>query len=221
MKADKAFIFDLNGTVIDDMMFHVESWKILLDDYLKKHLTYDEVKAQMYGKSSELFDRIFGKGYFTDEYIHEMVIKKEEIYQEQYKPHMKLLPGLDRFFKKAKARNIPMAIGTAAIPFNLDYILDNLNIREYFDELVTADDVVHSKPDPQTFTLAADKMGYQYQNCIVFEDAPKGVEAAQNAGMKTVVILSELHGEADFKAYNNIIQYITDYHQLDIDSLLK
>lgn len=97
MKADKAFIFDLNGTVIDDMMFHVESWKVLLDNYLKKHLTYDEVKAQMYGKSSELFDRIFGKGYFTDEYIHEMVIKKEEIYQEQYKPHMKLLPGLDSF----------------------------------------------------------------------------------------------------------------------------
>lgn len=221
MKADKAFIFDLNGTVIDDMMFHVESWKILLDDYLKKPLTYNEVKAQMYGKSSELFDRIFGKGYFTDEYIHEMVIKKEEIYQEQYKPHMKLLPGLATFFDNAKAKNVPMAIGTAAIPFNLDYILDNLNIRQYFDEMVTADDVIRSKPDPQTFTLAADKLGYKYDNCIVFEDAPKGVEAALNAGMETVVILSELHGKDDFKSYDNIIQYITNYDELDITALLK
>jgi len=103
-----------------------------------------------------------------------------------------------------------MAIGSAAIPFNIDFVLDNLNIRHYFSAIVSADDVEKSKPHPQTFLDAAEKLGVNPADCIVFEDAPKGVETALNAGMQAVAITTT-HEPAEFKQYPNILMFIRDY----------
>ena len=103
-----------------------------------------------------------------------------------------------------------MAVGSAAIPFNIDFVLDNLNIRHYFKAIVSADDVVTSKPDPQTFLDCAALLNVAPADCLVFEDAPKGVEAALNAGMRCVV-LTTMHTRDEFKNYKNIIAYIGDY----------
>ena len=103
-----------------------------------------------------------------------------------------------------------MAVGSAAIPFNIDFVLDNLNIRHYFKAIVSADDVVTSKPDPQTFLDCASLLNVAPANCLVFEDAPKGVEAALNAGMACVV-LTTMHTKDEFKNYNNVIAFIEDY----------
>ena len=74
-----------------------------------------------------------------------------------------------------------MAIGSAAPLFNVDFVLDNLNIRDYFQAVVSGVDVVESKPYPEVFLKAAKRLGVEPSSCIVFEDAPKGVEAAANA----------------------------------------
>ena len=118
--------------------------------------------------------------------------------------------------KKADAAGIKMAIGSAAILFNVDFVLDGLNIRNYFGALVSADDVVKSKPDAETFLKGAAALNVDPQNCIVFEDAPKGVEAALNANMKCVVITT-MHTKEEFAAYANIIGFIEDYN----DDILK
>jgi beta-phosphoglucomutase-like phosphatase (HAD superfamily) len=103
-----------------------------------------------------------------------------------------------------------MAIASAAIRFNIDFVLDGTNTRGYFEAIVSADDVETSKPHPETFLSAAQQMGVQPTECIVFEDTPKGVEAALNAGMKAVVVTT-LHQPGEFTQYPNVIAYGKDF----------
>jgi len=216
-----AFLFDLNGTIIDDMDFHVKAWSKLLDEDLGRKMTYDEVKAQMYGKNSELFERVFGKGFRSDEEIEELSFKKERIYQSIYKEHIRLIDGLGNFLEKSYQLGIPMAMGTAAIMFNVNFTVNTLDLRRYFKAYVSADDVSRSKPDPETYLNCAEKLGVKPADCIVFEDAPKGVESARNAGMKTVVILSHLHMQEEFHYLDNIICFIESYDELDPSDLVN
>ena len=209
----KAYLFDLNGTMIDDMQYHTIAWHKILTEDLGAQITVEETNAQMYGKNSELLDRVFGKGHFTVERALEISLEKERRYQAAYKPHLKLINGLDKFLDQAKQQGILMAIGSAAITFNIDFVLDNLNVRSYFDAIVSADDVFESKPHPETFLKGAQLLKVQPSECVVFEDAPKGVEAAENAGMRCVV-LTTMHGEEEFKQYSNIIKFIRDYREL-------
>ncbi len=113
-----------------------------------------------------------------------------------------------------------MAIGSAAILFNIDFVLDGLSIRHYFDALVSADDVAMSKPDPETFLKCAKKLGVSVEDCLVFEDAPKGVEAAANAGMKAVV-LTTMHTKEEFMQYENIVCFAKDFLDCNPIQLIK
>jgi len=206
----KAFLFDLNGTMIDDMNYHADAWYDLLNNDLKQKLSRGEVQEQMYGKNSEVLTRIFGKRKFNPMRMEELSHEKEKRYQEAYLPHLALIAGLDDFLQKAKAQHIALAIGSAAIPFNIDFVLDNLHIRDYFAAVVSADDVHISKPDPETFLKAASLLGVQPGDCIVFEDAPKGVEAAQHAGMKSVV-LTTMYEPEKFSGFDSIVAFVKDY----------
>ena len=209
-KKKTTFLFDLNGTVIDDMEYHAEAWHEILTNDLGADLTWEEVKKEMYGKNREVLNRIFGEDRFSDEEADKLSVQKEEYYQQAYKPHLKLINGLHDFLKKAAAHDVKMAIASAAITDNIDFVVDNLGIRQYFEAFVSADDVTTSKPDPETFLKAAEKLQADPADCIVFEDAPKGVEAAQNAGMRCVVITTA-HPKEDFQQYDNVIAYIADY----------
>lgn len=214
----RAFIFDLNGTMINDMEYHLTAWYHILNNDLNAGLSRDVVKSHMYGKNGELLDRIFGKGRFNEEQVAEISMVKEKSYQEAFRPHLELIPGLSGFLRRADEHHIRMAIGSAAIMFNIDFILDNLSIRHYFQAIVSADDVTISKPHPETFLKAASLLGVDPPACLVFEDAPKGVEAAYNAGMRCVV-LTTMHEKDEFRDYPNIVHFIEDYRDPALDEL--
>jgi beta-phosphoglucomutase len=211
----KAFLFDLNGTMIDDMGYHTKAWYGILNDDLSAGLSWEEVKKEMYGKNEELLIRVFGPDRFSKEEMKALSVEKEKRYQKEYIAHLKLIPGLDKVLKNAAYAGIKMAIGSAAIPFNIDFVVDNLNIRHYFNAIVSADDVKVSKPDPETFTKAASLLGVDPKDCLVFEDAPKGVEAAMRAGMSALVITT-MHEKEEFAVYPNVIGFIKDYEGLTI-----
>lgn len=211
----KAFLFDLNGTVIDDMNYHTEAWQNILNNDLGANFSREEVKAEMYGKNEEVLGRFFGKDHFTMERMNELSFEKERRYQQAYLPKLALIDGLKDFLAHAKAAGIKMAIGSAAIPFNIDFVLNNLQLRDYFSIVVSADDVTTSKPHPETFLQCAVALGVDPKDCIVFEDAPKGVESAENAGMQTFV-LTTTHPKEDFKQYSNVIGFGRDYTDLFI-----
>lgn len=206
--------------MVDDMLFHREAWSSIINGDFNANLSKEEVGKEMYGKNEEVLTRVFGKNRFSDKEMHAISLEKERRYQSVYRSHLKLITGLEDFLRKAKEHKIPVGLGTAAIPLNVDFVLDNCNIRKYFDAIVTADDVHRSKPDPETFTKAADKLNVAYNDCIVFEDSPKGVEAAQNAGMKTVVIKT-MHREDEFEKYNNVLLFVNDYTDERLNKLFE
>ena len=214
LRNDKAFLFDLNGTMIDDMQYHIHAWHRIFNN-LGANITLERMKEECYGKNHEVIERIL-PGKFSYPEKDKMSMEKEKEYQKAFRPYLKLLPGLDDFLRKSYEADIPMAIGSAAIMFNVDFVLDGLNIRHYFQALISADDVRKSKPDPETYLKCADALHIDPSNCIVFEDAPKGVESALNAGMKCVV-LTLLHEEHEFPASENIIGFVKHYR----DTLLR
>ena len=216
----KAFIFDLNGTMIDDMTYHTRAWQTLLNNELGGNFTWDEVKTQMYGKNPEVLVRMFGPDRFTMDEMNRLSLEKEKKYQIEFLPHLKLLPGLNELLENAYQQGIPMAIGSAAIPFNIDFVLDNLNIRHYFKAIVSADDVILSKPHPETYLKAAALLNVLPADCIVFEDVPKGAEAAANAGMQAVVITTT-HEQAEFNYLNNVICFARDFEEGPVKALVS
>ena len=218
MSLPKAFLFDLNGTMIDDMGFHLEAWSRIVNEDLGGKRTREEVKKNMYGKNEDLLFRIFGREKFSREDLNRLSIQKEKYYQKAYKPTMALISGLDKFIQKASANGILMGIGSAAVPDNINFIIDNLDIRKYFRTIISADDVANSKPDPETFLKVASGLGIDPADCVVFEDAPKGVESAQNAGMRCVA-LTTMHGREEFGMYSNVVMFISDYNDPQLESL--
>jgi beta-phosphoglucomutase family hydrolase len=214
----KAFIFDLNGTMIDDMDFHIRAWHSILTS-LGAELSLEQVKLECYGKNEELLERVF-PGRFSNEEMQRMILQKEQTYQLEFKPHLKLIAGLESFLQKAYAESIPMGIGSAALPMNINYVLDGLQIRHYFKAIVSAVDVAFSKPHPETFLSCAKQLGVEPSNCIVFEDSPKGVLAAKMAGMKCVV-LTTMHNENEFANFDNVILKVSDYSTEVILQLIK
>lgn len=217
MKRYKAFLFDLNGTMIDDMSYHIQAWHRILNN-LGADISLERMKEECYGKNHELLERIF-PGRFSGEEKNDMSYQKEKQYQEHFRPYLKLLDGLNDFLIGAHKQGIKTAIGTAAIQFNVDFVLDGLNIRPYIDTVVSADEVANSKPHPETFLKCAAQLQLQPQDCVVFEDAPKGAEAARNAGMDCVVITT-LHHPEEFAHLENTIGFINDYNDPLLNKLL-
>ncbi|MFT3680241.1 MAG: HAD family phosphatase [Ferruginibacter sp.] len=212
----RAFLFDLNGTMIDDMHYHIKAWHRIMNDN-GAGISIERMKEECYGKNEEVIERIL-PGKFTYEEKSRMGYAKEEQYQREFRPYLQLLPGLQDFLKNAKQHDIKMAIGTAAIMFNVDFVLDGLNIRSFFDALISADEVKKSKPDPETYLLCAEKLKIAPADCIVFEDAPKGIESALNAGMKCVA-LTTMHEAWEFEKYNNVLLVIKDYTDSRLNAL--
>lgn len=194
--------------MINDMSYHINAWHRIVNE-LGAGLSIERVKEECYGKNQELLERIF-PGRFTEEEKNKMTLEKEKQYQQEFKPYLQLLKGLDDFIKKSHGKGIKMAIGSAAIMYNIDFVLDGLHIRSYFDAIVSADDVKFSKPHPETYLKCAAQLKIPSRECIVFEDAPKGVESAMNAGMDCVVITT-MHQREEFDNYPNIISFIEDY----------
>lgn len=213
----KALLFDLNGTMVDDMHYHIKAWHRISNE-LGAALSMEAVKAECYGKNAEVMERIF-PGRFSQEEKNKISIEKEIQYRAEFKPFLRLIDGLDLFLEKAKAKGWKMAIGSAAIMSNVDFVLDGLQIRHYFDAVISADEVTNSKPDPETFLRCAAAIGADPSRCIVWEDAPKGVESALNAGMKSVV-LTTMHEAHEFSQYPNILLFTRDYSHPGLQQIL-
>lgn len=214
-----AFIFDLNGTMINDMHYHELAWYNVLVKELNAPLTQEEVKHQLYGKNEELFERVFGPGKYSMEEVQDIASRKEARYREEFLPYLKLIDGLDQFLQKTKAANIKMAIGTAAPQLNVDFVLDNLHLRPYLSAIVGAEDVVASKPNPEVFEKAAALLNVEPHHCVVFEDSPKGIEAARRAGMKAIGITS-FHTAPELQN-ENVLCVISDYNDPALDALFR
>ena len=200
------------------MPYHIKAWHRILTD-LGATISIEQMREECYGKNEELVERIF-PGRFSDFEKTNLGLAKEKKYQEVFRKDLRLIDGLHDFLNNANNAGIKIAIGTAAVMGNVDFVVDGVGIRHYIDAIVSANDVHWSKPHPETFLKCAEALGVAPSDCLVFEDAPKGVECAQNAGMDCTVITT-LHQPEEFSTYKNVIGFISNFDDPFIKNLIK
>jgi beta-phosphoglucomutase family hydrolase len=212
-----ALIFDIDGTIIDSMPYHNRSWPAMLGRHGFGDREVELVRNSAGRTGVELMREIFGAG-LSLERAHALVDEKESIYREMFRPHFREVPGFGDFARTAKASGLKVALGTAGDAKNIAFAIDGLRMHGFFDTAVGAPDVAHGKPEPDIFLEAARRMDVPPEQCIVFEDAPLGIEAARRAGMRAVAMATSEPADV-FSAHRHVIRICTDYLALRLDDL--
>ena len=214
----RAFIFDMDGTLVDNMRFHTEAWgKMLAENGVAMNAHDFLVKTA--GKTNrEILPTVFGE--LTDERILELGERKESLYRELFLPARKPLAGVLEFLEEARRLGVKMAVATAAPVGNMEFILDGLDLRRFFDAITTADDIENGKPDPEIFLKSAERLGVEPQNCLVFEDAVGGFEAAHRARMKSIGIAT-VNSIEDILKLDSVVEAHMDFSGLRAQELIE
>ena len=213
----RAFIFDMDGTIVDNMAFHTQSW-LTFFQRRGQELEGDAFFRATAGRQGHEILRSYLGADLSDGDANLFTDEKEAVYRELYQPHRKTVAGFDRLIASAQQGGVALAVATAAPNQNIVFTLDGLDLRRHFDAVVGAADVARGKPEPDVFLMAAQRCGAAPENCIVFEDAPLGVEAARRAGMRAVVLTTTLPASA-FAEFDNVICVARDFSELSVDEL--
>lgn len=196
----KAFIFDLDGVIVDTAKFHFLAWKKLADS-LNINFTH-EINEQLKGVSRvRSLEIILSQGNLqaSQEDKNNWLVQKNEDYLAFVHQMNKseILPRVEEVLQFLKTNNQYIVLGSASK--NARPILEKVNILHYFDALVDGNDVTNAKPDPEVFLQGANQVQVAYQDAIVFEDSVAGIQAANIAGMTSVGIgEKEVLHESDF-----------------------
>jgi len=196
---DKAFIFDLDGVIVDTAGYHYLAWRNLAND-LGFEFTVDQneqLKGVSRVRSLEILLNIGNIELSRDKKQELLLVKNKEYLEYVNKMTSdEILPGIAQLLNYLEEKNIKFALGSASR--NAPMILKKVGLFDQFAAIVDGNDVSKAKPDPEVFLIAAKKLKADPQDCIVIEDAKAGVEAAKNAGMICIGIGDkEVLGEAD------------------------
>ncbi len=181
----RAVLWDLDGVLADSGPFHYESWKQTLPAY---GIPFD----------NEKFTRTFGMnnygvlttllGHEPDRALSDEISdRKETLFRQLIRGKIQPLPGVRSWLPRLKELDYRNAVASSAPQENIDAILDALDLRRFFDAVVSSAGMP-SKPDPAVFLLAAERVGVPPERCTVVEDAISGVEAAKRAGMRCIAV---------------------------------
>ncbi len=215
----QALIFDMDGTMIDNMMVHHRAWQIILKD-LGLDLELEQIRQELHGKNEEILARIFGNRFTEDELKH-IAWKKEFAYRKVFIEQLTPISGLMQVLEQAKGMGLKLGIGTAAPPENVNFVLDNIfDLRTYFSSIIDASMVQRGKPDPQVHELVSAQLGIPLANTLIFEDSPTGVETALRAGCE-VVVITTTHAEEEFARFPNVRRFVKTYEELDLGAVVK
>jgi beta-phosphoglucomutase family hydrolase len=184
-----AVIFDMDGVLVDNAHFHERAFA----EYFSKFGT--KLAPEMFGRGNdELMAELFPRE--SVERRRELAAGKEAYYRQIYELHIKPVTGLVELLRELKKNDdIRIAVGSSAPIENIDFVLDRLQIRSYFDVVVSAAMVQKAKPAPDIYLKASELLDTKPENCLVFEDALAGIAAARSAGMKVVGVATSLTKE--------------------------
>jgi len=194
-------IFDWDGVIIDSAHQHEQSWESLAAEE-GLPLPADHFKRGFGLKNERIFPGILGWTSDPKE-IHRMSMRKEALYREfVVKDGVEPLPGVREFLARLVAAGVPCAVGSSTHRENIETIIRIAGLDRIFAAIVTAEDVSHGKPDPEVFLKGAGRIGVPPSQCVVFEDAFAGLEAARAGGMRSVGVATThtpemLEGRAD------------------------
>ena len=187
MNTIKACIFDLDGVIVDTAVYHYKAWKRLANELGFDFTEHDneKLKGVSRTRSLELILQ-WGGVTKTEAEKEELAARKNNWYVEmigQMKPD-EILPGAKEFLVSCRAAGLKTALGSASK--NSMMILEKIQLVNLFDAIIDGNKVSNPKPDPEVFLKGAEAVGVAPANCVVFEDAIAGIEAAKNGGMKAI-----------------------------------
>tara|TARA_R110002050_G_scaffold204522_2_gene340057 strand:+ start:59823 stop:60476 length:654 start_codon:yes stop_codon:yes gene_type:complete len=207
------FIFDLDGVIVDTAKYHYLAWKKLANT-LGFDFTHEQnelFKGVSRKRCLEILLDIGGVS-ATQEQFDTWMIEKNEDYLKYIEKMdaSEILPDVPKILKFLKAKNIPIALGSASK--NAQPILEKVNLFSYFDTIVDGNNVTKAKPDPEVFLIAARQLGVDAKKCVVFEDAVAGIQAANAAEMISI-------GIGDAKILSEARYNFNDFTEMDISFL--
>ena len=182
----EAFLFDMDGVLVDNCHHHVLAWL----EFAARHggrLTEEQILAWMGAPGRDYIRRMFDSEFTPDE-VERLLEEKEALYRQMYRADLQPREGLLELLAEARRRGVACAVVTGGSRANVDFVLDGLAIRGYFDQIVDSACYHLGKPAPDCYLEAARRLGAAPGKCLVFEDALNGIAAAHAAGMKVVAI---------------------------------
>lgn len=212
----RAFIFDMDGTMVDSMPAHARAWEV----FARRHqvgLPVAEILRRTTGRNgAECVRELLGPG-IPDERAWALIGEKEACYREIFGREFREVAGFSAFAQAAHQRGMKLAVATAGDRENLAFVLERVHLQPEAE--VRGDMGLPGKPEPAIFLEAARRLGVPPAECIVFEDAPFGIEAAGRAGMRAVAICTT-HSAAEL-AGRHVIAQARDFEQLSKKNFLE
>jgi beta-phosphoglucomutase len=215
MKKRYAFLFDMDGVIVDSNPAH----KIALKQFCKKHghnLTEEQLKERIYGRTNkDWIPAVFGP--LPAEKVKAYADEKEALFREIYKPTIVPVSGLKEFLADLKSNNLDRAIATSAPRENVDFTLEMTGVGQFFETILDESFVSKGKPDPEIYLKTAQALGYAPEDCIVLEDSLSGVKSGKSAGCR-VVAITTTHTAAELVDADFIIE---NFHGLTGSGLIS
>lgn len=203
----QALIFDMDGVLIDNTPVQARAFQLLFRDQGVPADATQLLRRLNGAPASEILKEAFPDQ--PADKLEELAGQREFLYRTLYWDDRRALPGLVEFLEAARAAGLKIGLGTGSGQETIGYILDDLNLRRFFDVVITKDDVDQGKPHADTYAITAKKLGVAPAHCVVFEDALLGEQAAYRAHMRCVAVASTLPGR-DFQAPLLVIRDFTE-----------
>jgi beta-phosphoglucomutase family hydrolase len=211
----KAVIFDLDGVVVESEKAHIAAEKQTLLEYGVK-ISADELHKYTGTTAKFMFSELI-RQYRINTTFEEMFQQKEDILFRLLEEDAEPTKGIITLLRKLRSKKIKLAIGSGSTKKQIRYVLNKLDIAHFFDSVVGAEDIVHGKPDPETFLRASAELDVDPSECLVVEDSELGVQAAKRAHMKCIGYRNPNSGNQDLSKADIITE---DFSELNITALL-
>jgi beta-phosphoglucomutase len=203
---ERGLVFDVDGTIVDNMPFHVRAFEIFNERHALSPLT-KEMRGRLDGKRNrDIFPVLFDRA-LSEEDIARFSEEKESLYRDLSHGHLVPLRGLLALLDAAARRGLPVALATSAPAENVRHTLHELGLAERLTTVVRSDSVPRGKPHPDVFLAAAERLGLPPAACLAFEDAPAGIQAAQAAGMTCVAVTTNFTAD-ELRAHDAVPDYL-------------
>ncbi len=214
----KAVIWDMDGIIADTAQYHHKGWQIV---FRKRGTNYTEEDFRRNtGKRSDTIVReVLGEKIPQNE-ITEIIQEKDETFRQLMGQNIRPFPGVLKLITSLKTRKFKVAIASSAPMDNIQLITQSLKIHNRFDAIISGWEVTKGKPDPQTFLLAAEKLGVEAEDCIVIEDAISGVTASKRADMRCIAVTNTTSRE-ELREADLIIDTLEEITIDDLERLLN
>lgn len=207
-----AAIFDLDGTLVDSYDAHFDAWRSVASE-IGHELTVEQF-ARQFGRTNdpilrELFGWV-GREAPDREGLRSLADRKESLFRSSIERSFPAMSGSRELLRALRSKGWRLAVGSSAPPDNVALAVAGLEAASLFEAIVHGDDVTHGKPDPEVFLLAAARLGVTPAECVVVEDAPPGLEAAQRAGMASIGLASKGRTREELAAADLVVDSLEE-----------